>query len=104
MPRRGPSHPDVTSAIRDSYRTLWGVSLYSAVVNVLMLGGPLYMLQIYDRVLPSRSVPTLVALSFFLVTAYAFQGFLDSIRLKIVVRGAALIDQQLNVIVHRAVI
>jgi ATP-binding cassette, subfamily C, bacterial PrsD len=39
-----------------------------------LLAGPLYMLQVYDRVLSSRSVPTLIALSIFLVGAYAFQG------------------------------
>ncbi len=45
-----------------------------------MLAGPLYMLQVYDRVLSSRSVPTLVALSMFLVVAYVFQGGLEVIR------------------------
>jgi ATP-binding cassette, subfamily C, bacterial PrsD len=40
-------------------------------VNLLMLAGPLYMLQVYDRVLSSRSVPTLIALSIFLVGAAA---------------------------------
>jgi len=91
-------------ALRDSYRALWGVTLFSAVVNVLMLAGPLYMLQVYDRVLASRSVPTLVGLSIFLVGAYAFQGILDAIRLRIVVRAAALIDSRLGTIVHHAVI
>ena len=49
--------------------TLWrfrsafvGVAAFSALINLLMLTGPLFMLQVYDRVLPSRSVPTLVAL------------------------------------------
>jgi hypothetical protein len=53
------------------------------VVNLLMLAGPLYMLQIYDRVLASRSVPTLVALTIFLVGAYAFQGLFDVIRARV---------------------
>ena len=47
---------------------------FSGLVNLLMLAGPLYMLQIYDRVLSSHSVPTLVALTVFLVGAYVFQG------------------------------
>ena len=54
-----------------------------------MLAGPLYMLPVYDRVLASRNVPTLVALTVFLVGAYAFQGILDLIRSRIVVRAAA---------------
>jgi ATP-binding cassette subfamily C protein len=62
------------------------------------------MLQVYDRVLTSRSVPTLVALSIFLVGAYAFQGALDLIRSRVVVRAAALIDQHLARDAHSAVI
>jgi ATP-binding cassette subfamily C protein len=74
------------------------------MVNLLMLAGPLYMLQIYDRVLSSRSVPTLVALSIFLVAAYAFQGVLELIRFRIVVRAAALLDCHLSTKVLKAVI
>ena len=74
------------------------------MVNLLMLAGPLYMLQIYDRVLSSRSVPTLVALSLFLVGAYAFQGALDLIRSRVVVRAASVLDQRLALTVHGAVI
>ena len=70
----GSAHPDVAAALRDCRRAFWSVGLFSGIVNLLMLAGPLYMLQIYDRVLVSRSIPTLVALSIFLVGAYAFQG------------------------------
>jgi ATP-binding cassette subfamily C protein len=80
------------------------VALFSGIVNLLMLAGPLYMLQIYDRVLSSRSVPTLVALSIFLVGAYGFQGALDMIRSRVVVRAAALLDTRLANTVHGAVI
>jgi PrtD family type I secretion system ABC transporter len=97
-------HPDVAAALRDCRRAFAGVALFSGVVNLLMLAGPLYMLQIYDRVLSSRSVPTLVVLSVFLVGAYAFQGALDLIRSRVVVRAAALLDQHLAVAVHGAVI
>jgi ATP-binding cassette, subfamily C, type I secretion system permease/ATPase len=62
------------------------------------------MLQVYDRVLNSRSVPTLVALSLLLVGAYAFQGALDLIRSRVVVRSAAVLDQRLALAVHGAVI
>jgi ATP-binding cassette, subfamily C, type I secretion system permease/ATPase len=78
--------------------------LFSGLVNLLMLTGPLYMLQIYDRVLTSRSVPTLIALSIFLVAAFLLQGVLDLIRLRVVVHAAAFLDQQLAQDVHRAVI
>jgi ABC-type protease/lipase transport system fused ATPase/permease subunit len=100
----GSIHSDVATALRDCRRAFWSVALFSGLVNLLMLAGPLYMLQVYDRVLASRSTPTLVALSALLVGAYAFQGALDLIRSRIVVRAAALLDQHLAVSVHAVVV
>src|SRR4029077_20287577 len=97
-------HPDIAAALRECRRAFASVALFSGVVNLLMLAGPLYMLQIYDRVLSSRSVPTLVALSIFLVGAYLFQGALDIVRSRIVVRAAALLDRRLGTTVHKAVL
>ena len=108
IPLRSPvaSHQSrpLATALKDCRSAFVGVAVLSAVVNLLMLAGPLYMLQIYDRVLNSRSVPTLVALSIFLVGAYAFQGALDVIRGRIVVRAGALLDWHLDAKVHAAVI
>jgi ATP-binding cassette subfamily C protein len=98
------TNPSLAAALRECRRVFGNVALYSGIVNLLMLVGPLYMLQIYDRVLSSRSVPTLVALSIFLVGAYAFQGALDMIRSRVVVRAAALLDQRLANTAHGAVI
>src|SRR5215472_3636329 len=89
------AHSEVARALKDCASTLGSVAVFSSVVNLLMLAGPLYMLQIYDRVLSSRSVPTLVALSVFLVGAYAFQGAPALIRSRAVVRPAALLARQL---------
>ncbi|TIV22228.1 MAG: hypothetical protein E5V90_34525, partial [Mesorhizobium sp.] len=50
---------------------------FSGMLNVLMLAGSLYMLEVYDRVLPSRSLPTLVGISILLVILYCGQAFLD---------------------------
>jgi ATP-binding cassette subfamily C protein len=105
LPRHDPvASSDLMVALRECRRAFWGVGLFSSVFNLLMLTGPIYMLQIYDRVLASRSVPTLVALSLMLVTAYAFQGVLDAIRLRIVTRAAALFDSKVSSTVYRAVI
>jgi ATP-binding cassette, subfamily C, type I secretion system permease/ATPase len=101
---KAPVHPDLAAALGECKRAFGGVAVFSGVVNLLMLAGPLYMLQIYDRVLSSRSVPTLIALSVFLVGAYAFQGVLDLIRSRVVVRSAAVLDQRLALAVHSAVI
>ena len=94
----------VRDALRDARRSLAGAAVLSAAVNMLMLAGPLYMLQVYDRVLTSRSVPTLAALTIVLVGAYVFQAFLDAIRSRIIARSAALIDVRLRKLAHRAVL
>ena len=75
--RSPPPHPVVAQAVRECRRNFWSVTLFSGVVNLLMLAGPLYMLQVFDRVLASQSVPTLITLSILLAGAYGFQAFLD---------------------------
>ncbi|TIS72282.1 MAG: type I secretion system permease/ATPase, partial [Mesorhizobium sp.] len=59
------------ASFRGPYAAVAGLS---GLINVLMLSGSLFMLQVYDRVLPSRSVPTLVALIILVAVLYAFQG------------------------------
>ncbi len=98
------THPDIAAALAECRRSFWSVAFFSGAVNILMLAGPLYMLQVYDRVLASRSVPTLIALSVFLVGAYLFQGSLDVIRSRIVVRSAAVLDFRLSRIAHAMVL
>src|SRR5262245_6881096 len=79
------------------------VGVLTGVINVLMLTGSLFMLQVYDRVLPSRSVPTLVALSVLATALFAFQGFLDMTRARILVRIGSFLDEQLSARVYDAV-
>ena len=55
-----PNDP-VSLGLRSCARRMIGIAVFSGVVNVLMLSGSLYMLQVYDRVIPSRSVATLRA-------------------------------------------
>src|SRR5262245_43864579 len=98
------THPDLAAALAECRHAFLSVALFSGVVNLLMLAGPLYLLQVYDRVLSSRSVPTLVALSGFLVVAYGFQGGLEVVRSRLAVRIAALLDLRLDGRVHDAVI
>lgn len=97
-------HPAIAAALSDCRQVLWSVALFSAVVNMLMLAGPLYMLQVYDRVLASHSIPTLVALSVLLCGAFALQATLDLIRGRIVTRAAGFLDAHLSGVVHAAVI
>lgn len=74
----------------------WFVGLFSFFANLLMLTGPLYMLQVYDRVLGSRSVETLVALSALVVFLYGMMGFLDYARGRILGRIGARFQSDLD--------
>ena len=68
-------------AVRSRSRALyWMVGLFSLFVNLLMLTGPLYMLQVYDRVLGSGSQETLIALSILVAFLYLMMGILDHTR------------------------
>lgn len=69
--------------------------LFSAGVNLLMLTGPLYMLQIYDRVLASGSVPTLMGLFVIVVVAYGFLGLYEAVRARILSRAGYRLDRLL---------
>jgi ATP-binding cassette subfamily C protein len=69
---------------------LLGVFALSFLVNILMLTGPLYMLQVYDRVLSSRSLDTLVALTAIMAILFLFMGIFDHLRARALARVGAL--------------
>lgn len=73
-----------------------GTGLISGMSNILMLTGALFMLEVYDRVLPSRSVPTLVGLLVLVVVLFAALGVLDAIRARILARVGAALDRSLS--------
>ncbi|QPC91668.1 type I secretion system permease/ATPase [Mesorhizobium sp. INR15] len=84
-PREGRSL-DLRTAMLGCVPGLVGVGLFSAVINILALTGSVYMLQVYDRVLPSQSVPTLVGFTIGMLGLYAAYGLLDFVRLRLLVR------------------
>ena len=65
------------------------IGFFSLILNVLMLAGPLYMLQVYDRVLTSQNMDTLIALTILLGGVFVVTGLLDLIRMRILGRLAA---------------
>lgn len=85
-------------------RALVAVGLLSALVNVLYLTGSFFMLQVYDRVIPSRSMPTLVALALLAGLLYLFQCALDIIRSRILVRVGMVFDESMSARVFDAVV
>ncbi|NBB47171.1 type I secretion system permease/ATPase [Rhizobium sp. CRIBSB] len=95
--------PLVAAALKQLRSTFLTVAAVSAVTNVLMLTGPLFMMQVYDRVLASRSVPTLVALSLLAVGLYLFLGVLELLRSRILTRVGQRIEENLGDATFRAV-
>ncbi|HEY9215610.1 MAG TPA: type I secretion system permease/ATPase [Ancylobacter sp.] len=92
------SKSPVSAAFASCRNVLVGVGALSCVINLLMLTGPFFMLQIYDRVLASRSVPTLVALLVLAVILYAFQGILDLLRARVLVGLGIRLDARLRLL------
>ncbi|MCP4780280.1 MAG: type I secretion system permease/ATPase, partial [Hyphomicrobium sp.] len=70
--------------------------MFSLVINLLMLTGPLFMLQVYDRVLASRSVPTLIALTLLVAGLFTFMGLLQIVRSRILARVGQRLDDELG--------
>lgn len=85
-----------TRAIVSRFRSaFWAVALLSAVLNVLMLGGSIYMMMVYDSVLPSHSLPTLFGLFVMIVLVYIFQAVFDRMRLRILSDIGETLDRDL---------
>ncbi len=92
--RRGRDELDASR--RDMKGLLGAAFLFSVFVNLLMLTGPLYMLQVYDRVLGSRSEPTLWALSGLMAFLFLAMGILDYSRGRIMARIGARMQERLD--------
>src|SRR4051812_31535210 len=72
-----------------------GASAISCSGNILMLTGPLFMMLVYNKVLSSKSLPTLIVLSMLAMLLYVFYGLLEAIRGKLVARVGITFDQRL---------
>lgn len=94
----------VPSILVQSRNALLGVAAMSGLINVLMLTGSLFMMQVYDRVLASHSIPTLLALSFIAIAAYAYQGWLDVLRARILMLIGERIDLEMGPQVQSAML
>jgi len=86
---------EVWVALKACRPALVGVAVFSAIINVLSLTGSIFMLQVYDRVIPSRSGATLIGLSLIALSAYLFQGALDAFRSRMLARIGAKFDELL---------
>ena len=93
---------ELTVARRRNRGLIWAVFLFSLFTNALMLTGPLYMLQVYDRVLGSRSEETLLALSLLVAFLFLMMGLLDYARGRVASRIGARFQDGLDERVFRA--
>ena len=94
-PKNSENNQAISRAMSSVKRTAISVFLFSGIINLLYLTGSLFMLQVYDRVLTSRSIPTLVGLAVLTALLYIFQGALDSLRQRIVARLGIRFDREI---------
>ena len=97
MPNNGVD--EQKQLLRDTFARCKGmlgaVLFFSFVINLLMFVGPLYMLQVYDRVLSSRSEVTLIVITLLAVGLLIAYGLLEAVRSRILVRAGVAVDSML---------
>ena len=86
----------LTHVMKQFKGAVLSIGIFSFFINLLMLTGPIYMLQVYDRVLVSRSIPTLVSLSILMVGLYFLMGFLEFCRSRVLTRLARRFEKDLG--------
>src|SRR6185312_669491 len=87
---------ELSVALARCRHALIGIGVFTAAINLLQLTGPIFMLEVYDRVLPGRSVPTLVTISILALVMFGFLGLLDFVRGRVLVRIAGSVDQAMS--------
>jgi ATP-binding cassette, subfamily C, type I secretion system permease/ATPase len=101
-----PLKPELRSQVWAAIGSLkgagWAIAVISGTVNLLALTGAFYMLQVYDRVLLSKSIPTLVALSLLALGLFVVQGALEIARSQMLVRIGGRVDRHLMTAAHEA--
>ncbi|MAM63881.1 type I secretion system permease/ATPase [Maritimibacter sp. UBA3975] len=95
---------ELRAILRENRALFWVVGLFSVFVNTLMLTGPIYMLQVYDRVLGSRSEETLLALTVLMAFLFGMMGLLDFVRGRVLARVGAKFQARLDHRVFTAVL
>ncbi len=94
---------ELSAALAPCRSAVVSLTVFSMFANLLMLTGPLFMLQVYDRVLTSSSIPTLLALALLATVLYSLYGFLEFVRSRLLVRIGRIFDESLRGRVFEAV-
>lgn len=93
---------DIAGALKASKQGFIAVGVFSFFVNILMLTAPLYMLQVYDRVVASRNLETLFVLTILMLFLFSVMGVLEWLRSRILVRIGNQMDGYLSQRVYSA--
>ena len=94
--RAGDGVREIRAVFAESRNLFVAIGLFSAFVNLLMLTGPVFMLQIYDRVLSSRSEATLAALVAIVTFLFLMMGLLDHFRARVLARAGARFQTRMD--------
>lgn len=96
------------SELTATLRTLWPsfimAGLFSSAINLLYLSSPLYLMQVYNRVLVSENVTTLAMLTLILTIALATMGLLDAARSQLLIRSGVRLDALISGRVFEALV
>jgi ATP-binding cassette subfamily C protein/ATP-binding cassette subfamily C exporter for protease/lipase/ATP-binding cassette subfamily C protein EexD len=87
---------DLAQAVRACRSLVWALAAFSLAINLLTLASPLYMLQVYDRVLTTGRIETLVALTALAAAALLVLGLLDAARSMVTARMGAWLNDRLG--------
>ena len=101
---KGDTNSELRAALGLCKSAFVGVGAFSGLINLLMLTSSLFMLEVYDRVLPSRSVPTLVGLSILAAILLIFQVLLEVTRGRLLVRIGSQLERRLSPRVYDALV
>ncbi|HVV92114.1 MAG TPA: type I secretion system permease/ATPase [Hyphomicrobiales bacterium] len=95
---------ELAAALSSCRGAFVGLAILSGIINILYLTGSFFMLEVYDRVIPSRSIPTLVGLFIIAFALYGFQGVLDVLRGRIMIRIGSVLDESLSSRIFSAIV
>lgn len=87
---------EMREILRSMRPFFFGVGAFSFVINLLQLTAPLYMLQVYDRVLNSRNETTLLMLTILVVALFLVMAAIEFVRSRVLVRVGAAMEAKLN--------
>lgn len=92
----GPNQSELRQTMAGALQGLYPVFAFSFVLNLLMLVSPIYMMQVFDRVLTSGRTETLLVLTVIAIVALLVLGQMDTYRNRILIRVGVWIDQTLS--------